>query len=201
MCSSPKLYKVIKKGRETTSLLPGKFAGNKTHKIFGRLDCKTGMRLMKKENRVFFLTWEDAVAAGYRPCKNCKPDPDDRYRQHRKLEETLEAQPHIALWKSRPPPNRRRPKIAWYACLNWTESDKTSCQVTLSDSFAYQRARSVAIALGKKYNLPVLQQSAAYFTILWEPIQRPNDIVAAQDRKALKELQASKDAIKFESMF
>lgn len=41
-------------------------------RIFGILDCKSGKR-MKKENRVFFHTLEDAVMEGYRPCKNCKP--------------------------------------------------------------------------------------------------------------------------------
>lgn len=34
---------------------------------------------MKKENQVFFLTWQDAINEGYRPCKKCKPVPDDAY--------------------------------------------------------------------------------------------------------------------------
>ena len=51
---------------------PGKYAGWKPGKVFGRLDCKSGMR-MKKENRVFFLTVQDALEAGYRPCLKCKP--------------------------------------------------------------------------------------------------------------------------------
>ena len=49
-----------------------------TQKIFGRLDCRSGMRALKR-NRIFFLTWKDAVTAGYRPCKNCRPGPDDHY--------------------------------------------------------------------------------------------------------------------------
>ncbi|OGG73452.1 hypothetical protein A3A34_02545 [Candidatus Kaiserbacteria bacterium RIFCSPLOWO2_01_FULL_50_24] len=69
-----KKYKVLKNGSEVTSGRPGKYAGWRPGKIFGRLDCKSGMR-MKKVNRVFFLTWDDAIAAGYRPCKNCKPTP------------------------------------------------------------------------------------------------------------------------------
>lgn len=73
-----KKYKVLKDGRIIESILPGKYAGWRPGKIFGRLDCKSGMR-MKKENRVFFLTWEDAFSAGYRPCKNCKPAPHDTY--------------------------------------------------------------------------------------------------------------------------
>ncbi|MBI2035718.1 MAG: hypothetical protein HYT12_03495 [Candidatus Liptonbacteria bacterium] len=53
----------------------GKYAGWAPGKIFGLLSCKSGMR-MKKENRVFFHNWDDAIACGYRPCKNCKPRPE-----------------------------------------------------------------------------------------------------------------------------
>jgi methylphosphotriester-DNA--protein-cysteine methyltransferase len=69
-----KKYKVLKNGRIIESDVPGKYAGWKPGKIFGRLDCKSGMRI-KKENRVFFLTWDDAINAGYRSCKKCKPTP------------------------------------------------------------------------------------------------------------------------------
>ena len=67
-----KLYKILRKGKIILSPDSGLYAGNKPRKIFGRLDCKSGMR-MKKENRVFFHSWEDAIEMGYRPCKNCKP--------------------------------------------------------------------------------------------------------------------------------
>lgn len=70
-----KRWKVFRGGKLVKSAVPGRYAGNVTHKIFGRLDCKSGMRMMRPENRIFFLTWEDAIAAGYRPCKNCKPQP------------------------------------------------------------------------------------------------------------------------------
>ena len=71
-------YKVLIKNRIVESATPGRYAGWKQGKIFGRLDCRSGMR-MKKENRVFFLTWQDAIDAGYRPCKKCKPTPNDKY--------------------------------------------------------------------------------------------------------------------------
>ena len=71
-------FKRIKDGETSESEVPGNYAGWRPRKIFGRLDCKSGMR-MKRENRVFFLSWDDAVAAGYRPCKNCKPTPEDTY--------------------------------------------------------------------------------------------------------------------------
>ena len=67
-----KIYKVWHDGEIVDGLIPSKYAGWKKGKIFGRLDCKSGM-LMKKENRIFFLTYDDAIKAGYRPCKNCKP--------------------------------------------------------------------------------------------------------------------------------
>lgn len=69
-----KKYKVLKNGRIVESEVPGRYAGWQLGKIFGRLDCKSGMR-MKKENRVFFLTWKDSIEAGYQPCKKCKPTP------------------------------------------------------------------------------------------------------------------------------
>src|SRR5215211_6528627 len=45
-------------------------AGNSKLKIYGRLNCKSGKR-MKKENRVFFTSEEEAIEQGFRPCGNC----------------------------------------------------------------------------------------------------------------------------------
>lgn len=73
-------YRVLKDGKIIESEIPGRYAGWRPGKIFGRLDCRSGMR-MKKENRVFFLSWEDAIAQGYRACKKCKPQPDDEYER------------------------------------------------------------------------------------------------------------------------
>ena len=67
-----KKYKILKNNKIIESTVSGTFAGYKKGKIFGRLDCKSGMR-MKKENRVFFHNLEDAVKQGYRPCNNCRP--------------------------------------------------------------------------------------------------------------------------------
>lgn len=66
-------YKVWKNGRLVETPCPGMYAGITTMKIFGRLTCRSGMRA-KKEHRVFFYFWEDAVKAGFRPCKICKPE-------------------------------------------------------------------------------------------------------------------------------
>ena len=78
-----KIYKIMTgDGQIVESKKRGRYGGwygkRKGRRIFGRLDCKSGMR-MKKESRTFFHTWNDAIAAGFRPCKNCRPTPNDTY--------------------------------------------------------------------------------------------------------------------------
>ena len=46
------------------------FAGNRRLKIYGTLDCKSGKR-MKRENRVFFTSEQEAIAQGFRSCSHC----------------------------------------------------------------------------------------------------------------------------------
>lgn len=46
------------------------FAGNAQLKIYGRLTCASGKRMLKN-NRVFFLNKDEAIAQGYRPCGHC----------------------------------------------------------------------------------------------------------------------------------
>jgi methylphosphotriester-DNA--protein-cysteine methyltransferase len=46
--------------------------GNRILKIYGTLVCKSGKR-MKKVNRVFFLSEQEAREHGYRPCGHCMP--------------------------------------------------------------------------------------------------------------------------------
>jgi methylphosphotriester-DNA--protein-cysteine methyltransferase len=67
-----KRYTILKNGGFIESSKPGIYAGWGPGKIFGLLSCKSGMR-MKKENRVFFHSLEDAVSGGFRPCKKCRP--------------------------------------------------------------------------------------------------------------------------------
>ncbi len=57
------LYQKIKK-RE---ILIG---GNLTLKIYGTLQCKSG-KSMKRQNRVFFKSIEQAKEFGFRPCGHC----------------------------------------------------------------------------------------------------------------------------------
>ena len=63
---------LLKQRKVIESTILGEYAGWKPGRIFGTLDCASGMR-MKEENRVFFQTLEDAVQEGYRPCKKCRP--------------------------------------------------------------------------------------------------------------------------------
>jgi len=45
-------------------------AGNAKLKIYGTLRCASGKR-MKKENRVFFASEQEAIQNGFRPCGHC----------------------------------------------------------------------------------------------------------------------------------
>lgn len=58
-----KLIEWIKDGRI-------RFGGHLRCGIYGTLECGGGKR-MKRENRVFFATEDEAVRAGFRPCGNC----------------------------------------------------------------------------------------------------------------------------------
>ncbi len=57
------LHQKIKKGNIV-------FGGNRKLKIYGTLQCKSG-KIMKRKNRVFFNTLEEAQNLGYRPCGHC----------------------------------------------------------------------------------------------------------------------------------
>lgn len=46
------------------------FGGNSKLKIYGTLQCKSGKR-MKRENRIFFTSENEAVKSGFRPCGHC----------------------------------------------------------------------------------------------------------------------------------
>ena len=59
---------------------PGRFAAITSTRVFGRLTCSSGKRA-RRANRVFFAAWDDAVAAGFRPCKRCRPEPGDAYER------------------------------------------------------------------------------------------------------------------------
>lgn len=47
-----------------------RYGGNLRLKIYGTLSCISGKR-MKKENRVFFGSEDEAIDYGFRPCRHC----------------------------------------------------------------------------------------------------------------------------------
>lgn len=80
-----KLYRLLRSGKTMMSETPGEYAGWRGGKIFGRLDCQSGKRLIQPKNRVFFATLEDAVREGYRPCQRCKPIDENDFNNIRSL--------------------------------------------------------------------------------------------------------------------
>jgi hypothetical protein len=63
--------------RPYESEVPGGLGGNRSTRIYGRLDCPGAARVIARggyvKNRVFFLDEASAIAAGYRPCAVCMP--------------------------------------------------------------------------------------------------------------------------------
>jgi methylphosphotriester-DNA--protein-cysteine methyltransferase len=64
--------------RPYESDVPGELGGNRSTKVYGRLDCRTALRHIEQgryvQNRVFFADEDTARAAGYRPCAHCMPE-------------------------------------------------------------------------------------------------------------------------------
>ncbi len=62
-------------GKFYSSKKKGTVGGHKALKIYGRLNCPSALRWIKKgkyvEHRIFFASEADARAAGYRPCAVC----------------------------------------------------------------------------------------------------------------------------------
>jgi methylphosphotriester-DNA--protein-cysteine methyltransferase len=56
-------------------------AGNKKLRIYGSLQCTAGKR-MKKDNRIFFTTKEEAIRMGFRPCGKCLQSAFKNWKEH-----------------------------------------------------------------------------------------------------------------------
>jgi len=66
----PHSYRVINgRGVEVSTSTPGVLAGWRRGKIYGRLDCTSGMR-MKQKNRVFSLLERQHSTPAIEPAKN-----------------------------------------------------------------------------------------------------------------------------------
>jgi len=66
-------------GERYANPTPGQFGGHRRGKLYGRLDCPSALRAIARggyvTHRVFFADQQTAVAAGYRPCAVCLPEP------------------------------------------------------------------------------------------------------------------------------
>lgn len=56
---------------ELDYLRGGRLVGSATRKTFHRQDCRWAEFIINSENLIEFSSHEEAVDAGYRPCKTC----------------------------------------------------------------------------------------------------------------------------------
>ena len=56
-----------------------RFGGNLKLKIYGTLSCASGKR-MRRENRVFFLSENEAIENGFRPCGLCMKEKYQKWK-------------------------------------------------------------------------------------------------------------------------
>lgn len=78
MASTAKTYWLLGPDRRPyASATPGELGGNRSTRVYGRLDCPGALRRLARgyppKNRVFFADVPAALAAGYRPCAVCLP--------------------------------------------------------------------------------------------------------------------------------
>ncbi|MBS1949653.1 MAG: metal-binding protein [Bacteroidetes bacterium] len=55
------------------------FGGNLKLKIYGTLSCGSGKK-MKRENRIFFSSENEAVENGFRPCGHCMKEKYQKWK-------------------------------------------------------------------------------------------------------------------------
>lgn len=64
---------------------PGLLGGHRRSRIYGRLDCPAALRAIARGGyvgqRVFFLSAEHAIDAGYRPCAVCLPQAYAKWKE------------------------------------------------------------------------------------------------------------------------
>ncbi|GAA3204441.1 Ada metal-binding domain-containing protein [Nonomuraea helvata] len=71
-------------GKPYPSPVPGALGGHRRGRLYGRLDCPSALRTIARggyvTDRVFFADEDTAIAAGYRPCAVCLPEPYAQWR-------------------------------------------------------------------------------------------------------------------------
>ena len=192
----PKLYKVIRNSEVVRTRTPGKYAGSKRDKIFGRLDCPSGTRLMKRENRVFFADWDDAIEAGFRPCLVCKPHKIKAGERLDVFHPALDRS-HVALWETNPRPYPKKPMVCFYVALNWDsrgsgQEEQVLNQVTLETWFPKPTAIKKAVAWGKKLGLPVIDRCGLVENLV---LYVPTNPISDQQFQERKRVLASKKVV------
>lgn len=55
------------------------FGGNLKLKIYGILSCASGKKL-KRENRIFFSSENEAIKKGFRPCGHCMKEKYQKWK-------------------------------------------------------------------------------------------------------------------------
>lgn len=60
--------------------------GNQKLKIYGLLSCSSGKR-MKRENRVFFTSEEEAIQNEYRPCGHCMKEKYKAWKDQQNIQQ------------------------------------------------------------------------------------------------------------------
>ncbi|MCZ4096961.1 metal-binding protein [Streptomyces sp. So13.3] len=83
-------------GRTFRDTVPGTLGGHRRGRLYGRLDCRSALRVIAQggyvRDRVFFRDEATAVAAGYRPCAVCLP------REYRRWKSQQESPACRARW-------------------------------------------------------------------------------------------------------
>ena len=64
------------------------FAGWAVGKIYGHLDCCSGKRKIKPQNRVFFESEAEAISHGYRPCGACMKEAYKQWKKQSDISKT-----------------------------------------------------------------------------------------------------------------
>lgn len=172
-----KQYRVVIGGKPQRSYRAGAYAGSRSDRIFGRLDCPSSRVKLRRANRVFFLDWDDAVGSGYRPCQVCRPDVP-RTGDHLPIGHPALGAMHVALWDTNPRPFPRRPQVCFYSAVSWEELDReahtaTSHQITLAPWMPRPQANQRAISWGRRLGLPVIDYWRSGSRVLWAPDGEP----------------------------
>ena len=89
-------------GRSRQSAAKGLLGGNKRLKIYGRLDCPSALRAIRRgptyaRYRVFFADEASAIAAGFRPCGVCMRTAYEKWRAAKQKNESVHATKHQTI--------------------------------------------------------------------------------------------------------